>query len=134
MPVHLDTHDSEVDLTPGTTKSDIVAFLYHNAEFGYKPAEVRERLDIPHGTATTTLKRLHEAGYVGKTSDSYYHALDREDLHRYVAGLDQLDRMVSRPLDEGQPSDSDADDASPEPVDEAALDAEIAELEADPDG
>jgi DNA-binding MarR family transcriptional regulator len=97
MPVHLDTHAPDIDLTPGTTKSDIVAFLYNNPEYGYRPSEIREHLDIPHGIATTTLKRLHEASYIGKTEDSYYHALEhRETLRRYVAGLDQLDRMFSR--------------------------------------
>lgn len=81
MPVHLDTHTPDVDLTPGTTKSDIVAFLYENPEYGYKPLEVKEQLGIPHGTATTTLKRLHEESYIGKTDDGWYHALDhREDL------------------------------------------------------
>lgn len=97
MPVHLDTHNPDIDLTPRTTKSDIVAFLYDNPEYGYRPSEIREHLDIPHGIATTTLKRLHEASYIGKTEDSYYHALEhRETLRRYVAGLDQLDRMFSR--------------------------------------
>jgi hypothetical protein len=89
MPVRLDTHDPEIDLTLGTTKSDIVAFLYENPEYGYRPAEIRDRLDIPHGTATTTLKCLQDHGYLGKTEDGYYHALDnREDLQRYVASLD----------------------------------------------
>lgn len=129
MPVHLDTHNPDIDLTVGTTKSDIVAFLYNNLEYGYRPSEVREHLDIPHGTATTTLKRLHETGYIGKTADSYYHALDhREDLRRYVAGLDQLDRMFSQPPDESHPSTPDAENA-PETIDDAAVEAEVTALE-----
>jgi hypothetical protein len=132
MPVYLDTHDPDIDLTPGTTKSDIVAFLYNNPDYGYKPAEVREHLDIPHGTATATLKRLHETGCLGKTDDSYYHALDhREDLRRYVAGLDQLDRMFSHPPDEGPPPTSDTEDAPPKSIDDAAVEAELADLEAE---
>ena len=135
MPVHLDTHDPEIDLTPGTTKSDIVAFLYSNPEYGYKPAEVREHLDIPHGTATTTLKRLHEAGYIGKTEDSYYHALEqREALRRYVASLNQLERMFSRPTDSSHPPAPDAEGASPEPIDDAEIERELAELEDELEG
>ncbi|RRJ28099.1 MarR family transcriptional regulator [Halocatena pleomorpha] len=125
MPVHLDTHTPEADLTPGTTKSDIVAFLYDNLEYGYKPIEIRNHLDIPHGTATTTLKRLHEEGYIGKTDDSYYHALDnREDLRRYVASLDQLQRMFNRPTDE-----TDMGDAPAEDIDIAAVEDELDALE-----
>lgn len=128
MPVHIDTHNPDIAVTPGTTKSDIVAFLYNNPEYGYKPAEVREHLDIPHGTATTTLKRLHENGYIGKTTDSYYHSLDhREDLQRYVAGLDQLNRMFNQP-DESHPSTPDAENA-PETIDDAAVEAEVTALE-----
>lgn len=132
MPVHLDSHDPEVDLTPGTTKSDVVAFLYTNPEYGYRPAEVRDGLDVPSGTATTTLKRLHEQGYVGKTDDSYYHALDhREDLRRYVAALDQLDRLFDRD-DDPRPGTSDRE--ATEPVDDAELEAELDELEDDLEG
>lgn len=129
MPVHLDTHTPDADLIPGTTKSDIVAFLYEHPEYGYKPAEVKDTLDIPHGTATTTLKRLHEEGYIGKTDDSYYHALDnRDDLRRYVAALDQLHRMFNQP----QPTDeADMGGAPEETIDVAAADAELEELEAE---
>lgn len=130
MPVHLDTHDPDIDLTPGTTKSDIVAFLYNNSEYGYKPAEVSNHLDIPHGTATTTLKRLHEAGYIGKTEDSYYHALEqREELQRYVGSLDQLDRMFTEPSGQDHPSTSETEGASPERIDDTGIERELAALE-----
>ena len=132
MPVHLDTHDPDIDLTPGTTKSDIVAFLYSNPKYGYRPAELGTHLDIPHGTATTTLKRLHEAGYIGKTEDSYYHALEgREALRRYVASLDQLDRLFTQPTDEDHPPTSDTEGAPPDGRDDAAVERELAALEDD---
>lgn len=128
MPVHLGTHDPDVDLTPGTTKSAIVAFLYSQPDLGYKPAEIRDRLDVPRGTATATLTRLHRDGFVGRTQDGYYHALDhREDLRRYVASLDQLDRLFSRPVEE----EPDAQSASSDPIDDDALDAEVADLDAE---
>lgn len=131
MPVFLEDHDSDVDLKPGTTKSDIVAYLYRNTEWGYAPSEIRDALDIPRGTATTTLKRLYDDGYVGKTDDGYYHALgDRDDVHRYVASLDQVHRMF------GHHRDGDATPEEPEKrlgegrTDEE-LDAELTELEAE---
>lgn len=130
MPVHLDSHDPEIDLTPGTAKSDIVAFLYSNTEYGYRPNEISVELDIPHGTATTTLTRLHEEGYIGKTEDSYYYALDnREDLRRYVASLDQLDRMFNQPSEKPVSESSHSEPLTEESVDEATLDAEVDELE-----
>lgn len=125
MPVHLDTHEPDPDLTPGTTRSDIVAFLYRNSELGYRPSEIHEELGIPKGTATTTLIRLHEGGFLGKTEDSYYHALEeREDLRRYVAGLDQMDRMT-RELE------ADPDDHSPgeQTVTDAEAEAELERIE-----
>jgi DNA-binding MarR family transcriptional regulator len=130
MPVHLDTHNPDIDLTPRTTKSDIVAFLYDNPEYGYRPSEIREHLDIPHGTATATLKRLYEAGYIGKTEDSYYYALEqRETLRRYVASLDQLDQMFTHPTNEGCLSTLDAEGAPSERIDDAEGERELTELE-----
>ena len=128
MPIHLDTHDPDIDLKPGTTKSEIVRFLYTHVEYGFKPAEIRDRLDVPHGTATTTLKRLHEAGHIGKTQDGYYHAIEgREDLRRYVASLGQLERMFQQP-EKGGPTTTGTD--VPDDSDEK-LDTELDELEAE---
>lgn len=96
MPVPLETHDPELELTPGTTKSDVVGFLYRNDDYGYSPREIATELDIPHNTAKVTLKRLFDEEYLGKTADGYYHArTDREDLYRYTAALDGLERMFA---------------------------------------
>lgn len=101
MPVHLENHNPDIDLKPGTTKSAIVEYLYQNSEWGYSPAEIKDTLDIPRGTATTTLKRLYDEGYLGKTEDGYYHALaDREGVRRYVSSLDQVSRMFGHHRDE----------------------------------
>lgn len=96
MPVPLETHDSDLDLTPGTTKSEIVGFLYRNDDYGYSPREITDELDIPHNTAKVTLKRLFDDEYIDKTPDGYYYARpDREDLYRYTAALEGLDRMFA---------------------------------------
>lgn len=131
MPVRLKDHNPEIDLRPGTTKSDIVAFLYSNSELGYSPQDIKETLDIPRGTATTTLKRLYDDDYIGKTEDGYYYALsEREEIKRYVSSLTQVDRMF------GHHRDADATPEVPEKrigEDHTAeeLDAELAELEDD---
>jgi Mn-dependent DtxR family transcriptional regulator len=129
MPVFLKDHDSELNLRPGTTKSDIVAYLYQNPEWGYSPQELKEVLDIPRGTATTTLKRLYDDDYIGKTDDGYYYALsEREDIRRYVSSLNQVNRMF------GHHRGADATPEEPEKQigegrTDGELDAELAELE-----
>lgn len=127
MPVHLDTHEPEVDLMPGTAKSDIVVFLYSHPEFGFKPKELEDHLDLPHGTVTTTLTRLYDRGFIGKTTDSHYHALEhRKDLHRYVSSPDQVQRMFKV---EDFEENTEWGDNPPKDVEEEELDAEIDELE-----
>jgi hypothetical protein len=94
--VRLEDHDPDVNLKPGTTKSDIVELLYRNDEFGYQPQAVHEELNIPHNTAKGTLRRLNEEGYIDQTEDGYYHARhDREDLYRHVGAIDGLNRMFA---------------------------------------
>ncbi|QKY19934.1 winged helix-turn-helix transcriptional regulator [Halolamina sp. CBA1230] len=129
MPVLLEDHDSELNLRPGTTKSDIVAYLYQNPEWGYTPQELKEALDIPRGTATTTLKRLHDDDYLGKTDDGYYYALsEREDVRRYVSSLNQVDRMFGHHLDADATPEEPEKQIGEDRTDEE-LDAELAELE-----
>lgn len=131
MPVHLETHDSDLDLRPATTKSDIVAYLYRNPEWGYSPQDVTEALEIPRGTATTTLKRLYDDGYVGKTDDGYYHALgERKDIHRYVSSLDQVHRVFGHHR-EGDASPEEPEERIGEGRTDAELEAELEELEDD---
>lgn len=130
MPVPSDSHDADIDLIPGTTTSDIIAVLYNNPELTFQPKGLADCLGLPLGTVTTTLKRLYEDGFIEKTSDSHYHALEhREDLHRYVACLEQTKRMfenMNKNCEEHTDIDSPVED-----VDEAKLEAELAELEAE---
>jgi len=133
MPVFLENHDSELDLRPGTTKSDIVAYLYRNPDWGYSPREVKEGLEIPRGTATTTLKRLYDEGYVGKTDDGYYHALgDRSDIQRYVSSLDQVHRLFGRHRD-GDATPKEAERQIRDDRTDEELEAELEVLEDDRD-
>jgi hypothetical protein len=130
MPVHLENHDPELDLRPGTTKSNIVAHLYQNPEWGFSPKDLDENLGIPRGTATTTLARLYEEEYVGKTKDGYYHALpERDDLRRYVANLDQVNRMFGHHRETDEPDSTKIESGGE--LKDADLKAEITDLEAE---
>lgn len=139
MPVPLESHDSEVDLRPGTTKSDIVEFLNRNDDFGYSPREIATELDIPHNTAKVTLKRLFDNEYTDKTPDGYYHARpDREDLYRYTVALDGLDRMFttyedSRDAENESDADVDTDLGEPATLTDEDIAEAVALVESDPD-
>jgi hypothetical protein len=123
-----DTHDADIDLTPGTTKSDIVAFLYSNLDKRFSADSIQDQLDVPHGEVTTTLTHLSNDGLIGQTEDRYYCALDhRDDLRRYVGSLNQLETMF-----DGKNCDehTNRDNSQLDDIDEDELDAELAELEA----
>jgi len=135
MPIHRESHPEDVDLKPGTTKSDIVVFLYRNLELAYTPTEIAEELDIPKGTATTTLRRLHDRGYVGRMKDGYYHGLhDREDLRRYPHSIAETEALfATHPDNAGAPEPDPARPADAESVADSELESELEELEDDLD-
>lgn len=117
--------DPEIDLEPGTVKSEIVAFLYRNLEFGYRPEEIAAELDLTHEAVATLLDELYQADYAGQTENGYYHGLQSQTpLRRYTSSLAQTKRMFDQPDNiENQPG-TDA-----EAIDEAKLEAKIKKLE-----
>jgi hypothetical protein len=131
MPIHRESHPEDVDLKPGTTKSGIVVFLYQNLDFAYTPTEIAEELDIPAGTATTTLRRLLDRGYVGRMADGYYHGLDdRDDLRRYPRSVAETEAMfASHPDNDAAPQPDPAREAEIDTAEDASLEAELDELE-----
>ncbi|WP_237561355.1 helix-turn-helix domain-containing protein [Halostella pelagica] len=130
MPVRLDAYYPNIAQTSETTKSYIIAYIYSNPEYGYQPSEIRDLLDLPYGAATTILKHLYEQEYVEKTDDGYYHAAeDREDLHCYVADLDHLNRIFDHPTDGSSASSAEVEGVTPEPIEDAEIEDELAELE-----
>jgi len=104
MPVDLRTHNSadDISIDPSTNKAAIIKLLYTNPHYGFMPAEIHDRLeDIPKGSITATLGRLLEEGYVGKTTDGYYHALEnRDDVRRFAKGLVQVETLTDRYRDD----------------------------------
>ena len=108
MPIDLRKHnpDDEIDIRPETNKAAIIKLLYRDTNLAYTPAEIRKALDLPRGTTSTTLSRLHNDGMIGKTTNGLYHGLDhRGDLRRFARSLVQLDDMATRYPDPGIGSD-----------------------------
>jgi hypothetical protein len=131
MPIHRESHPEDVDLKPGTAKSEIVIFLYQNLELAYTPSEIAEELDIPKGTATTTLRRLHDQGYVSRMGEGYYHGLnEREDLRRYPHNVAETEAMFS-----AHPDNDDAQEPDParetdiDVIDDTDLESEVEGVE-----
>lgn len=143
MPIDLRTHDPDdgVDIDPGTNKAKIIKLLYSDPTLGYKPAEIRDSIDIPTGSVTTTLLRLHDEGHIGKTKDGYYHALEsRADLRRFATGLVQVEELTDRyGDDELSPEDAEQTKSRTEQLEEVPdnsqtdpdIDAELDALEED---
>jgi hypothetical protein len=131
MPIHRDSHPDDVDLRPGTTKSDIVVFLYRNLDLAYSPQEVAEELDIPPGTANPTLRRLHEDGLIGRIENGYYHGLnEREDLRRYPKSVEQTEAMFeTHPDSPSAPKPAPGREADSASFDDDSLEAELETLE-----
>lgn len=99
MPVDLREHDPDdaVAIRPRTNKAAIIKLLYRDTNLAYTPAEIRDALDLPRGTTSTTLSRLHDDGLIGKTSDGLCHGLEhRDDLLRFARSLVQLDDTATR--------------------------------------
>jgi hypothetical protein len=109
MPIDLREHDSDDPITirPETIKAKIIKLLYIDTNLGFTPADLRDEPDLPHGTVSETLSRLHDEGRIGKTSDDLYHGLEhRENLRRFAQSLLSLDTMLSRyPEAEIEPAD-----------------------------
>lgn len=99
MPIDLRRHDPDDPITirPETNKAKIIKLLYRDTNLGYTPAEIRDALDMPRGSVSTTLARMCDEGLLGKTSDGLYHGLDhRDDVRRFAHSLVSLDTMLSR--------------------------------------
>jgi hypothetical protein len=116
MPIDLRKHDPDDPITirPETNKAKIIKLLYQDTNLGFTPAEIRDELDLPRGTVSGTLSRLHDEGLIGKTSDGLYHGLDhREDLRQFTQSLVSLDTMLSRYPEAGiDPDDVERTDAN----------------------
>lgn len=121
MPVDLRRHtpDESINVRPGTNEAEILKLLYTAPHLGYAPAEIGEQLDIPRGSTSTTLSRLLDKGYIGKTSDGLYHGLsDSPHIRRFAQSLVKLDKISTTYPNAGfdEKLVEDAVESGPEPI------------------
>jgi hypothetical protein len=72
-----DTDDLPVD--PDSNAYRILSFLAEHPDLGFKPAEIRDHVDIPTGSLNPTLSRLEERGLVEHEAP-YWSAADDDRL------------------------------------------------------
>lgn len=85
MPVNFDeyrdTRDDVGDLPidPTSNAYEILSYLATHPDLGFRPAEIREHVDVPAGSVNPTLARLEERGLVEHESP-YWSAGDDDRL------------------------------------------------------
>ena len=136
MPVDLRTHNSDepINVRPGTNEADVLQLLYTTPHLGFTPSEIEDQTDMAAGSVTTTLTRLLDKGYIGKTPDGLYHALDNSPhIARFAKSLIKLDQMATRYPNAGFDGDLveavNEDDTGRQPVPESRRDELAAEQE-----
>jgi hypothetical protein len=125
MPIDLRTHnpDEPIDIRPSTNEAAIVKLLYAHSHLGFTPSELEEHLDMAPGSVSTTLSRLLEKGYIGKTADGLYHSLtDRPQIGQFAKSLVTLDHIATTypnaGFDEDLVKDVDDEETGQQPVPE----------------
>jgi hypothetical protein len=145
MPVDLRTHSSDepINVRPGTNEADVLQLLYTTPRLGFTPSEIEDETDMAAGSVTTTLTRLLDKGYIGKTPDGLYHALDNSPhIARFAKSLVKLNQIATRYPNAGFDGELveavGEDDTGRQPVpesrrDELAAEQETAEIPVDDD-
>lgn len=128
--VSSDSCESEIEISPGTPRSAIIAHLYRHPEQNHALEDIMDALGISREAVTTTLAQLHDDGYIGKADEKRYHALaDQRAIRRYVASLDELHRMFGHHRDAGTAPEKPRSKIGGDRTDQE-LDAELSRLEA----
>ncbi|MCU4802013.1 MarR family transcriptional regulator [Halobacteria archaeon HArc-gm2] len=85
MPVNFDDYREARDdgdglpIDPASNAHRILSYLAAHPDLGFKPAEIREHVDVPAGSVNPTLARLEERGLVEHESP-YWSAGDDDRL------------------------------------------------------
>lgn len=60
----------------GSEVAVVLAFLYANDEYGFKPGDLSQHVSVSTATAATVLDRLFRTDLIQQTADGYYYAFD----------------------------------------------------------
>jgi len=104
MPIHVDdlTNDEPFPVKPDTNEYEALSFLVAHREYGFTPSEIADHTDINESSASKTMVRLFEKGFVERSEGAYYAAPDRADkLKQRLESLDSASQLFeSAPNDD----------------------------------
>ena len=66
----------QAKVEPGSEAAVILAFMYANDEYGFRPDELSQHIPVTPATAAIVLDRLFRTDLVQQTADGYYYAFD----------------------------------------------------------
>lgn len=90
--------DAEFPVKPGTNEETALRFLAANPDYGWPPASIADRTDIPASSVTKTVARLHEKGLVERVSGYYFVPPERlAEVQGTLGDLQQLRVMAGEP-------------------------------------
>lgn len=69
----------DIPIDPDSNAFKILSFLAEHPDLGFKPAEIRDEVDIPKGSLNPTLSRLEDRGLV-EHEPPYWSAADDDRL------------------------------------------------------
>jgi Mn-dependent DtxR family transcriptional regulator len=116
---------------PDSNKARALAFLAADDTVGYRPSEIASRTEIAEGSATKTMQRLREAGYVASI-DSYYF-IPQEEVQKVRRIL--TDSHAMKHLRKHVEGEVEWDDVDDDVADEAAaLVDDVAAEQSQPNG
>ena len=96
MPIHVDdlTNDEPFPVKPDTNEYEALSFLVAHREYGFTPSEIADHTDINESSASKTMARLFEKGFVERSEGAYYAAPDRADtLKQRLTSLDSASQL-----------------------------------------
>lgn len=101
MPVEFDTYkekqaeSDDLPIDPDSNAYQVLSFLADRPDLGFKPAEIREHVDIPKGSLNPTLSRLEERGLV-EHEPPYWSAGDDDRLAAITGTMYSMQAFEAR--------------------------------------
>lgn len=103
MPVPVDelTDDDPFPVTPDTNEYEALDFLVRHHEYGFRPHEIAERIEINESSVAKTMRRLDEKDLVERSDEIYYVDPVRVDaIKARLKSFDTVARLFERTPDD----------------------------------
>lgn len=101
MPVEFDEYRENhaesggIPIDPDSNAHRVLSFLVKYPDLGFKPSEIRERVDVPKGSLNPTLSRLEERDLV-EHEPPYWSAADDDRIGAMAGTLYSMQAFEDR--------------------------------------